>query len=380
MSKKKYWSWGLVIIVLVSTLFFWFLFSSRALEFLGLGKTSLLTVVANYDGPNYLAISKCWYEKNCIASSFSLPLPLEYYPAHLPGYSMLIWIFNRVVSGPWALLLATLAGSVAAVLGFYKLAAEVLRNKSRAFWLSIVFLFLPARYFVLRMVGAPETWFLASVLWSIYFFRKEKYFISALWAVMAQVLKSPGVLLVVSLMMAWLLEKENRESFLKKVRKLWPYLLVPVSVFLVFLMYQVQLGDFWAYFHSGDNIHLNPLPYLVFVSTKSWLGTIWLEDVVYIFLLGMLALSGLKRKFWEKDKVLVIFPAMFFLVTLMVAHRDISRYISPVYPFALLAFEKFMRKKEFKIIFLLLLPAIILYGANFVVGNTAPIADWAPYL
>ncbi len=380
MNRKMYWLPGLIATTVVSTLFFWFLFSSPILKFLGFGETSLLTVVANYDGPNYLAISKCWYEKSCIGQNFSLPLPLEYYPAHLPGYPMIIWIFDLFVSGPWALLLATVSGSVMAVWGFYKLALEILKNKERAFWLSIVFLFLPARYFVLRMVGAPETWFLASVLWSIYFFRKEKYFTSALWAVLAQLLKSPGVLLIVSLGLAWILQKENREGTLRKVKKLWPYLLVPVSALLVFLVYKVQLNDFLAYFHSGDNIHLNPLPYLVFVSTKSWLGTIWLEDVVYIFLLGMLALSALKRKFWEKDKVLVVFPAVFFLVTLMVAHRDISRYISPVYPFALLAFEKFISKKEFKIIFLLLLPAIILYGANFVVGNTAPIADWAPYL
>jgi Gpi18-like mannosyltransferase len=376
--KKDYRPWALMGLVLASTLFFWFLFSFGIVEKLGFGKTSLLTVVANHDGPNYLAIAKCWYGKDCIRSGFSLPLPLEYYAAHLPGYPLLVSIFDLVAGGPWAMLLATLSGSMAAVWAFYKLSLSVLKNKDRAFWLVIVFLFLPARYFVLRMIGAPETWFVAAVLWSVYFFRKKNYLVSGLWAVLAQSLKSPGILLLASMVVVWMME--NRGKIKERVGELWPYFLVPLSLGLIFLVYKIQLNDFWAYFHSGDNFHLNPLPYLVFVSTKSWLGTIWLEDVIYIFLLGMIGLVYLKNKFWEQDKILVVFPLIYFLATLLVAHRDVSRYVVPVYPFVLLALEKFLAKKEFKIIFLLLLPAIVLYGVNFVFGNTAPIADWAPYL
>jgi len=372
--------WGLMGILIFSTLFFWSIFSLNITKLLSFGDHNLLTVVANYDGPNYLVISKCWYDKDCIRSGFSLSLPLEYYPAHLPGYPLIIGIFNRFVTGPWALLLSTLSGSVLALWGFYRLALDIFKDKKKVFWLSVVFMFLPARYFVLRMVGAPETWFLASVLWSIYFFRKKKYLGSALWVVLAQLLKSPGLLLLVSLGLAWILDEKNRGEVKKKISELWPYVLVPVSVFFVFLVYKIQLGDFWAYFNSGDNIHLNPLPYLVFISTKSWLGTIWLEDVIYIFLLGMLALFGLKKKFWSKEKILFLFPLLYFVAGLLIAHRDMSRYLSPTYPFFILGFSKYLVRKEFKIVFFLVLPAVILYAVNFVVGNVAPIADWAPYL
>ncbi len=372
--------WSLMGILILSTLFFWSIFSLNITKLLSFGDHNLLTVVANYDGPNYMIISKCWYDKECTGAGFSLSLPLEYYPAHLPGYPLIVNILNRFVVGPWALLLATLSGSVLALWGFYRLALDVLKDKKKVFWLSIVFMFFPARYFVLRMVGAPETWFLASVLWSIYFFRKERYLFSALWVVLAQLLKSPGVLLLVSLGLAWLLDEKKRGVVKEKISELWPYVLVPVSVFFVFLVYKIQLGDFWAYFNSGDNIHLNPLPYLVFISTKSWLGTIWLEDVIYVFLLGMLALFALKKKFWTKEKILVLFPLLYFVAGLLIAHRDMSRYLSPTYPFFILGFSKYLMKKEFKIVFFLLLPAIILYAVNFVVGNTAPIADWAPYL
>jgi hypothetical protein len=64
----------------------------------------------------------------------------------------------------------------------------------------------------------------------------------------------------------------------------------------------------------------------------------------------------------------------------LVAHRDISRYITPVYPFLLLAFAKKLDRKALKIIFIFLIPAIFLYAINFVIGNVAPIADWGAFL
>jgi len=119
------------------------------------------------------------------------------------------------------------------------------------------------------------------------------------------------------------------------------------------------------------------LPYLVFISTKSWINTIWLEDIVYIYLIAIYGVFKLFKKY--KFDIITVFPAIFTIATLFVAHRDISRYIAPIYPFLLLAFAKFLNKKSIKIIFLILLPAIILYGINFVCGNVAPIADWGAY-
>jgi len=153
---------------------------------------------------------------------------------------------------------------------------------------------------------------------------------------------------------------------------------VPITVVLIFYLYYLQTGNFWAYFHSGDNFHLNFLPYLVFVSTKSWINTIWLEDIVYIFLFAIYGVYRLVKKY--KFDITAVYPLVFTLATLLVAHRDISRYIAPVYPFMLLAYKKFFTKHPVKIILILLIPAIVLYAINFVWGNTAPISDWTNYL
>ena len=87
MVFKKYSNYiNLVLLTLLSSFFFWFIFYFNVPGKIGFNDVSLETVFFNYDGPNYMVISKCGYNKNCIGPNFSLPQPLEYYPAHLPGY------------------------------------------------------------------------------------------------------------------------------------------------------------------------------------------------------------------------------------------------------------------------------------------------------
>lgn len=367
----------IIVATILSSLFFWFIFYLNIPGKIGFNNVTLETIFANYDGPNYMVISKCGYNKDCIGPNFSLPQPLEYYPAHFPGYPLLIKFFNNFTTGPKAMIFATLLGSVFLSLIFYEL-LKLFLKPSKSFWLTLVFLFFPARFFVLRSVGAPETWFLATTLTSIYFFKKEKFWQSAIFAALAQFFKSPGILLLASYGVIAINEFVKNKKISVVIKKYFPYILVPLAILFTFYIYYLQTGNFLAYFQSGDNFHLNFLPYLVFISSKSWINTIWLEEIIYIFLLTMYGFYRLIKKY--KFDIIAIYPLVFGLATLFVAHRDISRYISPVYPFMLLAFQKSLNKKPIKIILILLLPAIILYGINFVTGNVAPISDWTNYL
>lgn len=364
----------LLLITFLITALIWFGFYKNLPEKLGFPQTSLETVFANYDGPNYMVIAKCWYQKDCIAKNFSLPLPLEYYPAHLPAFPLLIKYFSFYVNTPKAMLLATLFGSLLFTLVSYYFYKGFFKEKT-AFWITFLTIFFPARLFVLRLVGAPETWFLSFILLSIIFFRKKKFLPSALFGILAQLLKSPGVLLFAAYILIAFFD------YLKTKKINWRYLIyliIPLSALGLFYYYYLQTGDFFAYFHSGDNIHLTPFPYQVFVSTRSWINTIWLEDVIYIFALCFFAMSKLWKKF--KVNIIFIFPLIFIIASVFVAHRDISRYVAPVYPFVFLAFGKKIAKPKIRLIFFLLIPAVILYAVNFIIGNTAPITTWAPYL
>ena len=216
-------------------------------------------------------------------------------------------------------------------------------------------------------------------MFSLRFFIRKKYLSSAIFAVLAQTLKSPGILLFVAYFVSALYQYYFKHQSLSSLFKKYPpYLLIPLSVFPIFYIYKLQTGDFWAYFHSGDNFHLNLLPYTVFISTKSWINTLWLEDIIYLYVFALSAVYLLFKK--HRPSPIIFYPAIFTLATLLIAHRDISRYLAPVYPFMLLAFHQVLCKKPAKIIFVAILPAIILFAVNFVIHNTAPIADWGAYL
>jgi hypothetical protein len=368
------------LITVFSTLIVWTAFSTR---------NQMTKVFANFDGPNYLVIAKCGYNPECIRKNFSLPLPLEYYPAHFPGYPLLISFLDQFLPGWWAMLAVTLFSTGIMVAIFYLLLKQ-LQIKS-AFWLSFILLFLPARTLVLRSVGAPETLFIAVILGSIYFYLKEKYWLAGLFLAAAQLTKTPAILLFGAYGIDIFLQSTSEDPIreprrfldikprrLKQVLiKRIPLLIGPVVLLPLFLIFQKQTGNFWAYFHSGDNFHLIPLPFQTFISSRSWLGDFWLEDIFYVYLVGGLAITQLWKKY--RVNIITIFPAVFYLATLFVAHRDISRYSAPLYPFWIIGFQKALKKKEFKIIFLILLPAAYLFAINFINYNVAPIADWSPY-
>jgi len=336
-------------------------------------------VFANYDGPNYLVISKCWYNKDCIRQKFSLPLPLEYYPAHFPGYPALIWIADQFLPGWWAMLIVNLAATATMVFSAYLLFRQL--KIRRSLWLAGILLFLPARMVVLRSVGAPESLFLTTLLLSIYFFRQQKYLYSGLFLTLAQATKTPAILLFVAygivIFLQQLAHRKKRGWGWKNLVPYLPLLLGPTVIVPIFLLFHKQTGDFWAYFHSGDNFHLVFPPFQTFISSRSWLGDFWLEDIIYLYFLGGVASVYLLKKYGQD--IVAVFPTLFYLATLFVAHRDLARYSAPLYPFWILAFANFLLKKEFRFVFFLLLPAIYLYTINFINYNLAPIADWTPY-
>ncbi len=373
----------LLVITLASTFLVWLPFV------LGLGQ-GMLTIFANYDGPNYIVIAKTLYDKAQIAKTFSLPTPLEYYPAHFPAYPLLVKLFGLLLPGTWSMLMVTLSTSFLAVFFFY-LFVHKFGLTTNPLWLAIIFLFLPARWLVVRSVGSPEPLFIAMVLASFYFFKsafdtKENnlfsphksmtfdFFLAGFFGALAQATKTPGILLFVAYGL-WLMVKMLREK--KIIRQAWPLLLIPLPIPLIFSFYQVQAGDFLAYFHSGDNFHLFFPPFQAFVTGQNWLGDFWLEDIVWQYLIGVLAVIFLfQRKLYD----LATFVTIFFVATCFVAHRDLARYSLPLVPFALIAFAPFLEKKEFKIAFFFILIPVYLYAINFLLHNTAPVADWTPYL
>ena len=318
-------------------------------------------IYENFDGLYYVVIARSWYDKEFIGKNFAFPLPLEYYPAHFPLYPVLIRLLG-VVSYPNAMLAINLIATVAAALVIYKIFAEF--KWGNPLWVSLVWLFFWPRMWVVRSVGSPETLFILWVILSLYFFQKKKYFWSGVVGALAVLTKSPGILLFPVFILASKFDK-----------KIWPTLLIPAALVAVFGFYYLRTGDFWAYFHSGDNIHLQLLPFGVFDSNQPWVGNWWLEDVWWIYLIGAV---GVVRAF-RKSVVWGWFGAVFYTVILFVSHRDIARYSLPIVPVVLLGLADLLEKKEVRWALALMLIPLYFYSLNFITHNAAAISDWTPF-
>lgn len=342
-----------------------------------------LTIYRNFDGLEYVIISKTFYNPDLIAI-LQQSLPAHYFASHFPGYSILIALFAPILGYLKSMLFVSLISTILATWSFYLLVRDF-KLTSHPLFLSLLFLVLPARWLVVHSVGSSEPLFLILIIIAIYFFmkfeqsgKKVELIYAALAGLLAQMTRPPGILLFISLMafVHWRFYLQEKVLGLKKAwlnhLKYFPMILIPLGLLGVFYLYSKTYGDFWAYFKSGDNIHLTFPPFAVFNKHQFWVGDIWLEDIVYIFILGFLGGVTL----WRKK----LYPLAFFVLTyltaaIFVAHRDISRYILPVTPFVLIAFEKVLTSKEFKIILPIILLAIYLYSQNFILNNTAPIPN-----
>ena len=80
------------LISLIPTLLIWLPFFVRAESVWGIPLQSqgMGTIVANYDGPLFIATAKTMYDKAQITQNFSFDLPAEYYAAHFPLFPLLI--------------------------------------------------------------------------------------------------------------------------------------------------------------------------------------------------------------------------------------------------------------------------------------------------
>jgi hypothetical protein len=238
--------------------------------------------------------------------------------------------------------------------------------------LVTVFLFLP-RFLVIRSIGSPEALFMCFILLSVFFFEKQRFVLAGLFGALSVMTKSPGILLFLAYSLV-LIEQFYKT---KKIEwKAWGIGLIPLGLLAVFLLYWKQYGDFFAYFHSGDNLHL-VFPYAVFNFQKPWVGTAWLEDAIFYFFLYLMTVISLKD---IKYRSFFYFPLVFFIATIFIQHRDISRYSLPLWPFACMAFASFFTSKKVIIAFIILLPAIFLYAWNLSVFNVIKISDWAAFL
>lgn len=354
-------NWLIIILVaLISTVTVWW-------------AVGLKTVYQNFDGPYYLVVTRSWYDKATIGKFFSFNLPLEYYPAHFPLYPLAISLISwlPLLNPLKSMLLVNVVATIASSIVFF----EILKSKKipNALFLAILFLFVWPRMWAVRTIGSPETMFILWILLSLKYFELKKYLFAGIFGALAVLTKSPGILLFGVYAYIYLEDiiKTKKINF-----SIWPIKLIPLALFLVFVLFKIQTGDFLAYFHSGDNIHLQTAPFGIFNSNQPWVGSFWLEDILWIYLVAGLGVYYALKK----ERVWGIFGLVYLSVILFVSHRDISRYSLPLVPVILLGMSDLFKRKEIRISFVLLLIPLYFYTLNFLTHNIVSISDWTPFL
>lgn len=382
MSKSTSEVLTIIFVVLASTFLIWLPHLLKVPNFWGLSfNEGFNTIYRNYDGLNYIVIAKSLYNPELI-SQIPQTLNPNYYPAHFPGYPLLIALFAPMLGFLKSMLFVTLLFTIFAAVAFYYLVKDF-KLTEKPLLLTLVFLLLPARWIIVRNVGSPEPVFIFFVILTLYFLLKAlhnnltHYFIwaSAFFAALAQLTRPPGALLALSIGLFVLWRSFQKKSFTFAFN-FYPFILVPLTLLGIFYWYSQSTGDFWAYFHSGDNIHLTFPPFQVFNSNQFWVGDNWLEDIIFILIIQLLAgIYLIKQKLYP----FAFFVITFFTAAIFVAHRDISRYTLPIAPFVIIAFEKVLTSREFKFVLIVLALALYLYSQNFILNNTAPIPNLEVY-
>jgi len=376
---------ALVILAVVPVVLIWLPFFLRLPEFwkIPLPGNGMATIVSNYDGPLYVVVAKTLYNTTLIKANFSFDLPVEYYAAHFPLYPLLIRVLNIATNSAYAILILSLLTSLFAIYFFYRLISKYVK-KDEVLWLVLMFSIFPARWLIVRSVGSPEPLFVGSVIASVYYFNDKKYWKAGFWGALAQLTKSPGILLFAALALSfWVPElkriaEKSSKKWLKEIKfASYPILLIPLALLGIFIFYGQAFGSFWAYFNSGDNIHIFFPPFQIFNYSSAWVDTHWLEEIIFIYLIGALGLVKLiEKKYYN----FAWFVGVFYFSTLFVSHRDLMRYSLPIIPFLYVAFSDFLVKREFKIAFAVIVVPIYLFSLAFISRNVMPISDWSVFL
>jgi len=191
----------------------------------------------NFDGEHYLSIAYQGY----------LSLTHFYFPAYSLITKFIAGLFNQnfitiVISG----LLVSNISFLVALIGLWKLIRLDFQKNIAKLTIILLLVFPTSFYF-----GSfyTESLFLALVVWSFYFARKQKWLLAGILGAVLTATRVVGIALVPALIVeVWLQKRKN-----KKLSLFWPIvgiLLVPLGLFAYMYYLKITTGDPLGFFHS----------------------------------------------------------------------------------------------------------------------------------
>ena len=318
-----------------------------------------------WDGPNYAYLAESLYfiPKDHPLSAYTTP---EYFSAHLPVYPLSISLFS-FFGYLNAMLITTILYSGLAAIVLYKLLRETQTVES-PFWSAIISLFIPARYLIYHSVGATEAPFIFFTLWSMLAYIRGQYILCFALAGLSGITRITGILIGGAYFMMLITDG--------KWKKIPLLALIGFPLLATFTFYHFHYGDFFAYFgtnYSSSNklISLKPFDLLL---TYSGNGNTHSAE----FYLMMYAIYGLGTALlWSKNKLFFWYCFFTFFFSIFIVHQDVSRYLIPMAPLALVAaYDSVFSKNAFKFLFFPFLVLVYIYTWGMLPKNVIDVKNF----
>ena len=359
----------LISLVPIAAIYIPFILKLDHFLFLKIAEPGFSNILRNWDGPHYIVVAQTFYNPDKIVPLLFTDVSPSYYPAHFPLYPMFMAIFAPIMGFFYSGLFVNIVFGVLLNYVFYSVAKKYTKHP---LLLTAVFTVFPPRFLVTRAILAPETLMTLCIFLSLVAWENKDYFKGALWGSLGMLSKVKAGFLLPAFMAS-----AAEEIILKKRSFKSSYLyafLIPLTLCAFFGYLYYQTGDFFAFFaaEKGNNLFVT-FPFAQFNFDAVWAQSIWLEDVVFYFAAMILLTVTLARS--DSHRSWFYFSLFYTFFLIFVPQRDITRFSYPLYPLFLITFQSFFTSKPFKIMLIILLPALYFYTLNFILHNQAPIAN-----
>jgi hypothetical protein len=330
-------------------------------------------IYANWDGPNYVLNAITLYDSEALSRRLFMTQSVEYYPAHFPLFSWLIRLASPLggyfVSG----VITTQIASYVLNLLFYRAVQKFTRH---ALFLTFAFTVFPARYLIVRSVISPETLMIFFLFASVLLWERKRFILAGVCGMLSVMTKFQAIFLIggIGLYEAWQALEHKNISRLAQPSKIIGLVLVGAGYMVVALYYFAVTGNVNAYFTAQNTVGMGArLPLSMFNYQSKWVGTGWLEDVVFYFAMAVFATIII----WGKNRLHACFVGFYSFMMTLIPQHDIMRLMMPIFPFVYLNTARMLEHKAFRYGLIALVPIIYLFTVNFIMTNRAPIGDWS---
>ncbi|MCR4326306.1 MAG: hypothetical protein NUV52_01470, partial [Candidatus Roizmanbacteria bacterium] len=150
----------------------------------------LQLIYQNWDGPSYVVIAKSFYNPELIDKANTLRLPATHFAAHFPLYPLFIFLFSFM--GYFrAMIFVSLVFALLFLYVLYILIKE-LYPKLNPLLVVLPFIVITPRWFTVYHVGSSEPVFLFFIALALLYMVRKKWWLSAVFAALAQLTRSQG--------------------------------------------------------------------------------------------------------------------------------------------------------------------------------------------